>query len=156
MEDGAGRITVAEVLARDGGADFDMRDTVIAHFTTTATASADSLDTLDLRLTMRLGADFDSPADDSVYAIRALSVSKRGNEARAGFGFISDRPIPSGKAAEDGTVSMTLEYRDGTELRLEGTLKGKALDAIVTNRDGNRIHAVWDALGRVIRQEALK
>jgi hypothetical protein len=156
MEDGARRITVAEVLAREGGADFDMRDTVIAHFTTRGTASSDSLDSLDVRLTMRLGADFDSPADDSVYAIHAASAFRRGAEARAEFDFVSSRPIPSGAQAQDGTMSMTLAYRDGTELKLDGTLKAKALDVIIVDREGLRAHVVWDAEGRGASYERLK
>jgi hypothetical protein len=148
MEDETHRVTVAEVLARDGGADFDMRDTVIAHFTTTGAAGSDSLDTLDVRLTMRLGADFDSPSDDSVYAIRVRSAFKSGDESRAEFAFVSSRPIASGAQPEDGNLSMTLAYRDGSALKADGTLKAKALDVIIVDREGKRAHAVWDAEGR--------
>jgi hypothetical protein len=105
---------------------------------------------------MRLGADFDSPADDSVYAIHATSAFNRGAEARAEFDFASSRPIPSGAQAQDGTVSMTLDYRDGTELKLDGTLKAKALDVIIVDREGLRAHVVWDAEGRGASYERLK
>lgn len=155
MEDGAHRVTVAEVLARDGSADFGMRDTVIAHFTTTGTAASDSLDTLDVRLTMRLGADFDSPSDDSVYAIRVRTAYKRGDEAAAGFAFVSLKPIASGAQPEDGSLSMTLAYRDGTELEAEGILQAKALDLVIVDREGKRAHVVWDAAGRGVRYERL-
>ncbi len=155
MEDGAHRITVAEVLAQGGEPDFDMRDTVIAHFTTRGTAPADSVDSLDVRLTMRLGADFDSPADDTVYAIHAISAFRRGDEVRAEFAFASSKPSPSGAQPEDGTLSMTLDYRDGSALSVEGTLKAKAVDLIIVDREGKKAHVVWDASGRGVSYERI-
>lgn len=156
MEDKDHRMSVAEVLALGGGADFDMRDTVIAHFSTMGTAASDSLDTLDVRLTMSLGTDFDSKADDSVYAIRAATTQKRGDEARAEFAFTSAKAIPSGAAPEDGTVSMSIAYRDGTSLTVDGALKAKALDVTLTDREGKRAHVVWDAQGRGVLYERLR
>lgn len=156
MEDGEGRVSMGEVLGRDGGPDIDMRDTVIARFVTVGKASGDSLDTLDVRLTMKLGADFDDKADDSVYAIKAVSRLKLGEESAATFSFVSARPIPSGKDPEDGTLSMVLEYRDGSSLSVEGRITAKVLDVIVTDRDGKRAHVVWDREGRGISYERLK
>jgi hypothetical protein len=155
MEDPAHRLSTGEILGGDGGPDFVMRDTVIAHFSTVGTAASDSLDTLDVRLTMKLGADFDSPADDTVYAIRAVSTQKSGDERRAEFAFISSKPILSGAGAEDGTISMAIEYRDGTSLTLDGTLKAKALDATIFARDGRKAHVTWDAEGRGVLFERL-
>jgi hypothetical protein len=51
---------------------------------------------------------------------------------------------------------MTLAYRDGTELKLDGTLKAKALDVIIVDREGLRAHVVWDAEGRGASYERLK
>jgi hypothetical protein len=155
MEDQAHRLSVGEILSRDGARDFSMRDTVIAHFTTVGAAASDSLDTLDVRLTMGLGADFDSKADDSVYALRAVSTQKRGDETKAEFSFLSSRPMASGAVPEDGTVAMAIEYRDGTALKVEGTLKAKALDVVVTDRAGKRAHVKWDAEGRGVLYERL-
>jgi len=155
MEDPAHRISTGEVLSRDGAPDFDMRDTVIAHFSTVGTAASDSLDTLDVRLTMKLGADFDSPLDDTIYAIRAMSTQKSGDERRAEFSFISSKPIPSGAAPEDGTLSMAIDYRDGTSLKLDGTLKAKALDVTIVDREGHKAHVTWDAEGRGVLFERL-
>jgi hypothetical protein len=155
MEDAAHRITVAEVLARGGGADFDMRDTVLAHFVTTGSAAADSLDTLDVRLSMRLGSDFDSPSDDTVYAIIVSSSYKRGDEARAEFDFASSKPIPSGARPEEGVLAMTIAYRDGTVLKVDGALKAKAMDVVIADREGKRAHVVWDAEGRGVSFERL-
>lgn len=155
MEDPAHRVSTGEVLSRDGGPDFDMRDTVIAHFSTVGTAASDSLDTLDVRLTMKLGVDFDSPLDDTVYAIRAVSTQKSGDEKRAEFSFISSQPIPSGAAPEDGALSMAIDYRDGTSLKLDGTLKAKALDVIIEDREGKKAHVKWDSEGRGVSYERL-
>jgi hypothetical protein len=148
MEDGAHRVTVAEVLARDGAADFGMRDTVIAHFSTIGAASPDPLDTLDVRLTMRLGGDFDSPTDDTVYAIRVKAAYKIGEEAGAEFGFVSSEPIASGAQPRNGTLTMTLAYRDGTGLKVDGVLKAGGMDVIIVDREGKRANAVWDGAGR--------
>ena len=156
MEDGAGRVSMSEALGRDGGPDIDMRDTVIAHITTVGTASADSLDTLDLRITMKVGADFDDKADDSIYAIRAVSHLKRGDEKTATFSFVSTKPIPSGKDPENGTLSMEIGYRDGTAVKVEGTITAKVMDVTVTDREGKRAHIVWDREGRGISYERLK
>jgi hypothetical protein len=156
MEDKLHRISTGEVLGRGGDSAFDMRDTVIAHFTTVGTAESDSLDTLDVRLSMRLGTDFDSKADDSVYAIHVVSASKRGEEKRATFDFVSSRPILSGADPEDGALSMSIDYRDGTSLSLDGTLKAKVLDVVLVDREGKRAHVVWDAQGRGVSYERLR
>lgn len=155
MEDGAGRISAAEVRALDGSEEFDMRDTVVARFTTAGTAESDSLDTLDVRLTMGLGADFDSKADDSVYALRVASTRKLGDERSAGFAFVSSRPIPSGGRPEDGTLSMSIEYADGSRLSVEGVLAEKSLDVTVEDREGRRAHVIWDQAGKGILYERL-
>lgn len=156
MEDGKGRVSVGEVLGRDGGADFDMRDTVIARFMTVGKSDADSLDTNDVRLTMKLGADFDSKADDSVYAIRAYSKLKRGDEKSATFAFASAKPIPSGKEPEDGTLSMEIAYRDGTSISVEGKITNKVMDVTVADREGRKAHVVWDREGRGISYTRLE
>lgn len=156
MEDGAGRLSMSEALGRDGGQDINMRDTVIAHITTVGTAASDSLDTLDLRITMTVGADFDEKADDSIYAIKAVSHLKRGDEKTATFSFVSTKPIPSGKDPEDGTLSMAIDYRDGTAVKVDGTITGKVMDVTVTDREGKRAHIVWDREGRGISYERLK
>lgn len=148
MEDQAHRVSTGEILSRDGKPDFDMGDTVTAHFSTVGTADSDSLDTLDVRLTMKLGPNFSSPFDDTVYAIHAVSTQKSGDERKAEFTFASSKPIPSGAAPEDGALSMAIDYRDGTGLKLDGTLKAKALDVVLVDREGRKAHVTWDAQGR--------
>jgi hypothetical protein len=156
MEDKAGRQEVGEIFGRDGSRDFDMRDTVEARFLSVGTAAADSLDSMDVRLTMKLGADFDSKADDSIYAITLRAVKKIGEEKSATFSFRSDRPIPSGQDPQSGDLTMEIEYQDGTTLKVEGSLNDKTVDLVITDRTGKRVHAVWDRAGRGISLEDVK
>ncbi|MEO7424168.1 MAG: hypothetical protein ABI036_03210 [Fibrobacteria bacterium] len=156
MEDSTGRREIGEVLDRSGAADFDMRDTVQAHFLTHATAGSDTLDSLDVRLTMGLGRDFDAKSDDSIYAMDMRSAKKLGEEKSAHFAFRSDKPIPSGKDPVSGELSMEVEYADGTSLSVEGMISADRLDVTVRDRQGKRVHAVWDRQGRGISVEEVK
>ncbi|MDB5105002.1 MAG: hypothetical protein JWP91_2691 [Fibrobacteres bacterium] len=146
----AGRHETGEVLNAQGGRDFDMRDTVEGRFVSVGTAAADSVDAVDVRLTMTLGSDFDAKGDDRVYAMDVKSRKKIGEEKSARFTFASDKPIPSGKDPEAGTLTMRLEYGDGSSLTVEGTVSPAMLDVIVKDRTGKRQHAVWDREGRGI------
>ena len=156
MENKAGRRETGEVFNLQGGRDFDMKDTVKARFLSVGTAAADSLDTLDVHLTMKLGADFDGKQDDSVYAIDVRARKKSGDEKLAVFSFVSEKPIPSGKEPEFGTLSMSVEYGDGTTLKVEGGISSQTMDVTVTDRAGKRSHIVWDREGRGISLEVLK
>jgi hypothetical protein len=156
MEDAAGRREVGEVLNRSGGADFDMNDTVQAHFLTYATAATDTLDSMDVHLSMGLGKDFDAKSDDSIYAMDVRTTKKLGEEKSAHFSFQSDRPIPSGKDPVSGALSMDVEYTDGTSLTVDGVISATRLDVTVQDRQGKRVHAVWDRQGRGIRVDEVK
>jgi hypothetical protein len=159
MENQAGRHEVGEILNAAGGKDFDMRDTIQAHFLSVGTAASDSIDTMDVVLAMTLGTDFDSKADDKVYAIDVKTVKKpgvAGEEKAAHFNFISDKPIPSGKEPEAGSLVMSVEYRDGTTLSVEGGISASGLDVTIKDREGKRTHVVWDREGRGISLEKLK
>ena len=155
MEDQRGRVSVGEVLALDGGRDFQMNNNVIAHFTTVGKAAGDSLDTLDVRLTMLLGDDFDSKADDKIFAIQAMSKQKTGDESRATFSFTSSKPILSGQDPENGDLSMEVEYADATKLKVDGKITAKVLDVTIEDRKGKRSHVIWDRAGEGISIKAL-
>ncbi len=156
MENKAGRRETGEVLNLQGGRDFDMKDTVQARFLTVGTAAADSLDTMDVHLTLKLGTDFDGKHDDSVYAIDVRATKKLGDEKLALFSFVSEKPIPSGKEPEFGALSMSVEYGDGTTLKVEGEITSETMDVTVTDRTGKRTHIVWDREGRGISLVVLK
>ncbi len=153
MEDAAGRRSIGEVLNRDGGMDFDMRDTVQAHFLTYGAAAGDTLDSMDVHLSMGLGKDFDDKSDDSVYAIDVRTAKKSGEEKSAHFSFQSAKPIPSGKDPVSGTLSMEVDYADGTALKVDGKINAETLDVVVQDRQGKRVHVVWDRQGRGISSE---
>jgi hypothetical protein len=155
MEDTAGRQETGEILDRNGAKDFDMRDTVQAHFLSVGTAPSDSLDTMDVYLTMGLGKDFDSKLDDSVYAIDVRAVKKIGEEKSARFAFKSDGPIPSGKDPEAGALTMEVEYTYGTSLSVEGTISATRMDVTIEDREGKRLHVVWDRHGKGISSEPI-
>lgn len=155
MEDHLGRVSIGEILNLDGGKDFFQKDEVIAHFTTVGKSASDSLDTLDVRLNMRLGDDFDSKADDNVYRIRALSKRKAGDERVASFDFSSTKPIPTGKEPEDGTLSMAIDYADATKLKVDGKITAKVLDVTIEDRKGKHSRVVWDRAGEGISIKAL-
>jgi hypothetical protein len=156
MEDTAGRRETGEILGRDGGKDFDMGDTVQARFLSVGTASSDSLDTMDVRLKMGLGKDFDSKQDDSVYAMDVRAVKKLGEEKSARFAFKSDAPIPSGKDPAAGALTMEADYADGTSLSVEGTISAARMDVTIVDREGKRLHVVWDRQGNGISSEPVR
>jgi hypothetical protein len=156
MENKSGRRETGEILNLQGGRDFDMKDTVKARFLSVGADAADSLDTMDVNLIMKLGTDFDGKQDDSVYAIDVRALKKIGDEKLALFSFVSDRPIPSGKDPQFGTLSMSVEYGDGTTLKVEGEISSETMDVTVEDRTGLRRHIVWDREGRGISLEVLK
>jgi hypothetical protein len=156
MENQSGRREVGEILNAQGGADFDMKERVQAHFVTVGADGSDDLDTMEVRLTMSLGTDFDSKADDSVYAIDVRTRKRSGDERIATFSFHSAKAIPSGKDPETGTLSMSVEYENGETLTVEGEISPAVMDVTIKDRAGKRLHVVWDREGRGIRKEELK
>lgn len=155
MEDKAGRRTIGEILGREGGKDFDMADTVQAHFLSIGTAASDTLDSMDVHLAMGLGKDFDSKLDDSVYAMDVRTLKKLGEEKSAHFSFQSDKPIPSGKDPVSGVLSMEVDYADGTSIAVDGRISAEAMDVTIQDRTGKRMHVVWDRDGRGLSLENL-
>lgn len=153
-ESGNGRRSAAVILALDGKPDFAPGDTVEARFKVVGTASADSIDTAETVLKMKLG-DFDDKTDDTTYAIRADFKKKSGEEKRAAFEFKSSKPVPKGKDPELGTLTMRVDYRDGTFLAVEGEITEKTVDVTATLRDGKKIHVVWDRAGKGISLKRL-
>lgn len=149
-----GRMNTAVILALDGKPDFHADDTVEARFKVAGTAESDSLDTAETAIKLRLG-DFDDKRDDTTYAIKARFARKLGEEKLAVFEFKSDRPIPHGKEPEVGTVSMRVEYRDGTFIEVDGKITDNTLDVTATLRDGKKVHAVWDRQGKGLSLEHL-
>jgi hypothetical protein len=143
-----GRRSTADLLNLNGGPDFIMSDKIKAHFLTTGTAPTDTIDTLEIFLTMKVGGNLEDKSDDSIMAIDVRTQKKIGEEKTGHFSFISDFPIPSGKDPQTGTVSMQIEYTDASRVELDGKLLNKELDVKVLTRDGKRLHVVWDALGR--------
>ncbi|MEO6098068.1 MAG: hypothetical protein ABIW76_21360 [Fibrobacteria bacterium] len=156
MEGQAGRRQLAEIVNDLGGADIDMRERVHAHFYTFGAGGSDSLDTMYVHLSMSLGADFDSKADDSVYAIDVRTRKRSGDERLAKFSFLSAKAIPSGKDPETGTLSMDVEYGNGETLTVEGEISPATMDVTVKDRADKRQHVVWDREGRGISMEELK
>lgn len=155
MASADGRIQSADLLNKDRGQDFNMSDTLKAHFLSIGSAATDTVDTMETFLTMKVGKDLDDKSDDSVYAMDVRTVKKLGGEKSARFTFKSDRPIPSGLKPTSGTVSMKITYGDASTLEVDGRLSGSGLDVIVKNRDGKRQHVVWDPLGRGVTLEAI-
>ncbi len=155
MQDQAGRTETGEVLSADGGADFSMQDRVQAHFLTVGPA-ADTLDSMDVHLTMSLGKDFDAKTDDSIFTIDVRTVKKSGDERVAHFAFDSSKPIPSGQDPQAGSLTMSVAYADGTALEVAGDLSPNGVDVTVKDRAGKRSHVVWDREGRGLTLEKLK
>jgi hypothetical protein len=153
-ESGDGRLNTAVILAADGDETFDLADTVVARFQAVGTAPADSVDTLRTTLRIKLG-DFDAKADDTTYALRVMARKKLGEEVRADFDFVSDKPIPHGREPEVGTLTMRVEYADATFLDVAGKITETTVDVTATLRDGKRLHAVWDREGNGISLEHL-
>ncbi|GEM_PF-3583157 len=150
-----GRIQSADLLNKDGGRDFVMSDTLQAHFLAVGASAQDTVDTMETTLIMKVGKDLDDKSDDSVYAMDVRVVKKLGEEKSARFAFKSDRPIPSGQKPASGTVSMKIDYGDGSSLEVDGKLSGQGLDVLVKNRDGKRQNVVWDPLGRGVTLETV-
>lgn len=156
MEDKDGRRQTGEVLNAQGGIYFDMKDTVQAHFVSLATSPADTLDSSDVHLIMGLGKDFDDKGDDSIYAMDVRTVKKLGEERDAHFSFLADKPIPSGRDPQSGTLSMQVDYIDNTSIQVDGKITPATLDVVFKDRTGKRLHVVWDREGRGISLERIQ
>lgn len=156
LETRTGSREIGEILNDTGGAVFDMRDRVNAHFYTIGAGGSDSPDTAHVHLAMTLGTDFDSKEDDSVYAIDVRARKHSGDERLARFSFVSDKPIPSGKEPQEGVLDMSVEYADGTTLTVEGEISPTRMDVTLKDREDKRLHVVWDRQGREISLEKLK
>lgn len=150
-----GRLQSAVLFNLKGGRDFNLGDTLRARFRSVANSPADSLDTMETVILMTAGTDFDAKTDDSTYALNVRSLKKIGEERLAVFDFKSTKPIPSGKDPEIGTLTMRVEYVDGTAMEVSGEITDKTVDVTATLRDGKRIHAVWDRSGKGLLLEHL-
>lgn len=150
-----GRLQSAVLFNLEGGRDFNLGDTLRARFRAVGVSPADSVDTMETVILMTAGKDFDAKTDDSTYALNVRSLRKLGEEKLAVFDFKSAKPIPSGKDPEIGTLTMRVEYADGTTLEVSGEITDKTVDVTATLRDGKRIHAVWDRTGKGLLLEHL-
>jgi hypothetical protein len=149
-----GRRQTASIRNLDGGEDFDLADTVVARFRVEGTAPADTVDTLETSIRMRIG-DFEDKSDDLTYALSVRARKKLGEERLATFDFVSAKPIPHGEDPELGDLEMRVEYEDGSVLDVEGRITGETVDVTARMRDGKRVHAVWDREGKGISLEIL-
>ena len=144
----------AAIRSLSGAEDFRLGDTVVASLRTTASAAADTLDSVVTLFTMNLGPDFDYKLDDSLYAFQITSHNKSGEVKSSLFEFKSDKPVPAGKDPEAGEIRMRVDYADGTFEEVAGRIEtGKTVDVVITSRDGKRLHVVWkDGKGILIER----
>lgn len=149
-----GRRSSAVILGPGGGPDFGSKDTVEARFLSVGAAAADSVDTLETVIRMKLG-NFDDKADDTTYALQVRVRKHLGEERLALFDFESSRPIAHGREPEAGELSMRVEYADGTALDVRGSITDETVDVIAVMRDGKRLHVIWDRTGKGISLERL-
>ena len=143
-----GRTLTSVLRNRQGGEDIDRRDTLEAHLEVRASLARDSLDSMETVFVMSHGRNLEDGRDDSLYAFKVQVAKKIGEETSGRFEFQSDRPIPSGGKPVSGGLSMRVEYADGTFLVVDGRVSAKEVDVIITDRQGKRLHVVWDRLGR--------
>lgn len=155
METTDGQHQLAEILNLDLGRDFEMGGTVKSHFLSVYTAAKDTVDTMDVYLTMKVGADLNDKSDDSVKVVDVRVKKKLGEEKSAHFTFTSDHPIPSGRDPQSGKLSMKVEYTDATTVDADGTLSDKGMDMTIKTREDKHLHVVWDPLGRGVSLEEI-
>jgi hypothetical protein len=150
-----GRISSSDLLNLNGSQDFNMQSKLKAHFLIVGTMVQDTLDTLDIVLSMNVGGDLNNKSDDSIYAMDIHSQKKLGEEKSARFIFNSDFAIPSGQQPQSGTLNMHVDYTDHSSVQVDGKLSHAGMDVTVKTRDDQHLHVIWDALGRGVLMETI-
>ncbi len=150
-----GRISSSDLLNLSGSPDFNLQSKLKAHFLIIGTTAQDTLDTLDIVLSMNVGGDLNNKSDDSIYAMDIHSQKKLGEEKSARFIFNSDFAIPSGQQPQSGTLNMHVDYTDHSSVQVEGKLSHTGMDVTVKTRDDKHLHVIWDALGRGVLMETI-
>ena len=144
-----GRINTFALSNPSGAGDLDFGNMVRASLVSHG-APGEILDSSSLELLTYLGGSMDDKSDDRIQEISITFANRQGEERRGVFHFASLQPMAQGEAPRNGSLSMSLEYQDGTTLVLNGNLLNGALSAELTDRGSRKYRAYWDPAGRLL------
>jgi hypothetical protein len=139
----------------DGGDDLNPQGRTRVSLAVENTPSRDTLESMAAISVVQPETVFGQDRD-SVLSYAIQTHKRLGEEKAAHFAFTTTKPAPPKTDPRNGQITLAIDYRDETQVTVEGTLKDGAFSALITARDGTLYDATWDADGKLVRIQVTK